>query len=100
MNVTIKEQKVAVFADTGADICVMSRQTARKLNLDIQKTKMRIRPYGSSPKKYLEEYTGTIMFNANVVNARIYIITQKVETLLSGLVCEELGFINFTGDNI
>ena len=34
-------------ADTGADICVMSREKARKLSLELGKTDMRIRPYGS-----------------------------------------------------
>ena len=35
------------------------------------------------------------MHGENVVNACIYIVRQKLETLLSGRVCEELGIIKF-----
>ena len=100
VKVVIKEQQTPVFADTGADICVMSQKTANKLKLEVQETKMKIRPYGSHPKRCIGEYTGTIMYNSNVANAKIYIIDSRVETLLSGPVCEELGIISFNGANI
>ena len=34
------------------------------------------------------------MFGDAVTNAKIYIISKKVETLLSGKVCEKLGIIS------
>ena len=35
------------------------------------------------------------MYNTSVANAEIYILRRKVETLLSGPVCEELDIIKF-----
>ena len=35
------------------------------------------------------------MYNTSVANTEIYILRRKVETLLSGPVCEELGIIKF-----
>ena len=37
------------------------------------------------------------MFGETVANARIYVIKKKLETLLSGRLCEELGIIEFNG---
>ena len=95
IKVMIKEQIVPVYIDTGADVCVMSQQNANRLNLDIQETKMKIRPYGSRPKKCIGEYTGTVRQGDRIANAIIYIVKDKVETLLSGPVSEELGIISF-----
>ena len=97
VDITIKETVIPAYADTGADICVMSLKNARKLGLDIHPTKMRIKPYGSNSQKCVGAYTGTIMHNTSVANADIYILKKKVETLLSGPVCEELGIIKFEG---
>ena len=72
-----------MFADTGAEITVMSKHTADSLGLRLEKTHMKIRPYGSRSKKYIGKYTGTIMFDRNVANAIIYVVESKGETLLS-----------------
>ena len=93
VKVIIKETKTAVFCDTGADICIMSKTTARKLKLDVLPTAMVIRPYGSKSQKCKGETCCTIMFNKNVANAKFYILDADVETLISGAVSEELGII-------
>ena len=95
VEVIIKEQKVSAFADTGADICVMSRKEAKALALPLGKTKMKIRPYGSKSVKCCGYYIGTIMHGESVANACIYVVKQDLETLLSGRVSEELGIISF-----
>ena len=96
MDVIIKEKPVKIFADTGAEVSIMSSKTARKLKLNILPTNMRIKPYGSTSKACLGIYIGTIMYKEAVVNAEIYIIDKNVETLLSGPVCEELGILQFS----
>ena len=99
--VIIKEKEVIVFADTGADVCVMSRANARKLELPLEKTKMQLKPYGS--KKYLRcvgYYVGPVMYYDNVANIGIYVVKKNVETLLSGPASEALGIISFNGSHI
>ena len=93
VDVVIKERKVPVFCDTGADVCIMSKANAKRLKLDIVKTSMTIRPYGSRSQRCLGETVCTIMFEDKVATARLYILDAKVETLLSGSVSEELGII-------
>ena len=96
VDVVINGEVVSAFADTGADISVMSKERAKALGLKLCKTKMKIRPYGSKAVRCKGCYVGTIMHGDQVVNACIYVVNQKVETLLSGKVCEELGIIEFT----
>ena len=95
-EVIIKEQPVKVHADSGADICVMSAKNAKKLKLKTMPTNMKIKPYGSKPKRCQSVYIGTIMFGTNVTTAEIYVVNKNVETLLSGTVCEDLGILKFT----
>lgn len=95
VDVIIKEKIVPAFADTGADICIMSKKTATDLQIPIHKTKMKIKPYGSKKVKCCGEYTGTIMFADHVANTSIYIIDHDVETLLSGKVSEDLNIIEY-----
>ena len=95
VEVVIKENLISAFADTGADINVMSQNQANNIGLPLTKTKMKIRPYGSKPLKCIGHYDGTIMYNSTVANIRIYVVNQPVETLLSGRTCEELGIIKF-----
>ena len=71
-------------------------QAEVKLGLKLCKTKMKIKPYGSKPVRCKRCYIGTIMHGDRVANVCIYVVKQKVETLLSGPVCEELGIIEFT----
>ena len=95
VEVVVKEKKIKAYADTGADICIMSKSKATELNLPIQKSKMAIKPYGSRKMKCVGKYIGTIMYGESVSNTSIYVIDQKVETLLSGAVCEDLGIITY-----
>ena len=100
VTVAINGQRLQAYADTGADICIMSWENAKSLNLPLEKTSMKIRPYGSKAKKCKGVYTGTIMFGDAVTNANIYVIKKEVETLLSGRVCEQLGIIKFRQANV
>ena len=93
VNVIIKERKVPVFCDTGADVCIMSEAHAKRLRLDIVPTDMVIRPYGSKSQRCVGETCCTVMFGSQVANTRFYVLRAKVETLLSGTVSEELGII-------
>ena len=95
VEVVVNGQNIHAFADTGADICIMSTKNAHSLMLPIQKTKMKIKPYGSKKMRCSGEYVGTIMYGNNVTNTSIYIIDQDVETLLSGAVCEDLNIIKY-----
>ena len=95
VEVIIMETPVKAFADTGADICIMSKKKARKLGLKLQKTKMAIRPYGSKKMKCCGFSTVTVMHNERVANIALYVINKDVETLLSGAAAEELGIITF-----
>ena len=95
VKVVIREQEIEAFADTGADICVMSLKKAKKLKLNIAPTKMRIKPYGSRSQQCVGEYVGTIMHGSIVTTTTIYIVKKDVETLLSGPVSEDLGIIKF-----
>ena len=101
VNVVIKERKVPVFCDTGADVCIMSEATAKKLKVAVVPTAMVIRPYGSKSQKCKGETCCTVMFKESVANAKFYVLGAEVETLISGAVSEELGIIsmNQTGSS-
>ena len=98
VDVIIKETPVRAFADTGADVCIMSKKRATSLGLTLLKTKMSIRPYGSKRMKCCGYTVATVMYKDRVANVSIYVINKEVETLLSGVVAEELGIIIFNGD--
>ena len=95
VDVVINEKVTQAFADTGADISVMSKARAKELGLPLSKARMKIKSYGSKTVHVKHCYIGTIMHGEQVVNACIYIVKQNVETLLSGRVCEALGIIKF-----
>ena len=100
VQVTVRGKRINAFADTGADICIMSYANAKKLKLPLQKTRMKIKPYGSKSKACKGCYTGSIMCGEAVTNATIYVIKKDVETLLSGRVCEQLDIIKFQERNV
>ena len=100
MQVVINGHKTEAYADTGADLCVMSLKTAKRLKLPLSKTKMQIRPYGSKAKPCKGLYVGTVMYEDQVTNAKFYILNDNVETLLSGKVCEDLGIIKLNESHI
>ena len=100
VEVIINQVAVIAFADTGADICITSLKNARKMNLPLEKSKVKIQPYGSKARACIGKYSGTIMHGGAVANATIYVIKKDVETLLSGQVCEQLGIITFNTDPV
>ena len=97
VDIVINEKPCTAFADTGADICVMSYTNSKSLGLKLQKTKLKIRPFGSKSIKCVGQYTGSVMFGNNVANLRFFVVKKDVETLLSGRASEELGIISFNG---
>ena len=99
VEIVIKEKPVRAFADTGADICIMSKRQAKALGLKLMKTRMSIRPYGSDKMKCCGYSVVTVMYGDRVANIEIYVINKSVETLLSGPVAEELGIITFNGNS-
>ena len=85
-----------MFADTGADISVMSRKQAKELGLPLIKTKMRLKPYGGKRRiKCIGYYVGPIMHEGTVANVGIYVVKDNVEPLLSGDASEALGILTF-----
>ena len=100
VQVVVNGHVTQAYADTGADLCVMSLKTAMRLKLPLSKTKMQIRPYGSKSKPCKGLYIGTVMYGDQVTNAKFYILKDDVETLLSGRVCEELGIIRLNESHI
>ena len=97
VGVVIKETVVKAYADTGADICMMSKRQAKALGLKLMKTKMTIRPYGSHKMKCCGYAVVSVMCGDRVANVGVYVLNKNVETLLSGPVAEELGIITFNG---
>jgi hypothetical protein len=96
VEVIINEQPTTMFADTGADVCVMSLQNAKKLQLPLNRTRMKIRPFGSKSVKCKGSYIGPAMYGDAVANVCIYVVDKNVETLLSGPASEELGIIQLS----
>ena len=92
VNIVIKEKTIEAFADTGADISVMSIKSAQSIKLPLTRRKIKIQSYGSKPLKCLGYYDGTVMYGTTVAIC-LYVVKPNVETLLSGKVCEELGNI-------
>ena len=95
VEVVINGNTVKAFADTGADVSVMSKRQAKELGLKLCKTKMKIRPYGAKSVRCKGCFIGAVMHGDQVVNTCIYVVDQDVETLLSGRVSEGLGIIEF-----
>ena len=73
----------------------MSVKKAEEIGLALNKTKMKIRPYGAKPVKCKGYYVGPAMHGDAVTNVRIYVVDKEVETLLSGQASEALGIIKF-----
>ena len=87
-----------MFADTGADISVMSKEMADELNLPLAKTDMRIKPYGMKRRiRCCGFYVGPVMYGDKMANVGIYVVKGDVEALLSGPASEALGIISFNG---
>ena len=96
--VVIKERKINMFADTGADISIISKSLADDLGLPLLKTKMRIKPYGSKKRiRCVGYYVGPVRYKDEIANIGIYVVKGNVEALLSGAASEALGVISFHG---
>ena len=98
VEVILNEKSTTMFADTGADVSVMSLKTAKQLQLPLNRTKMKICPYRGKPTKCKGYYVGPVMYGDAVTNLRLYVIDKNVETLLSGQASEELGIIKFNNN--
>ena len=97
VEVGIMGQLVTVTADTGAEINVLPKRVAKKLNLPLEKTRMKLCPYGAAPFRAKEKYVGSVTFGETVVTATWYVISKNnIEPLLSGATAEDLGIIKFT----
>ena len=97
--VVIKEKVVKMFADTGADISVMSKSLSDELGLPLTKTPMRIKPYGQKKRiRCIGFYVGPVRYKDEIANVAIYVVKGEVEALLSGAASEALGIISFHGD--
>jgi len=99
MPIILKGKEVEMYADTGADISVMSKRQSQELQLDLVKTKMRIKPYGMKRRiKCTGYYVGPAMHGKEIANIGVYIVNSDVEALLSGPAAEALGILTFHGD--
>ena len=97
--VVIKEKEVSMFADTGADISVIPKTLADELDLDLVKTKMRIKPYGSRRRiRCVGYYVGPVRYGEEIANVGLYVVKGDAEALLSGSASEALGIISFHGN--
>ena len=97
--VVIKEKVMLMFADTDADISVMSKSMSDELGLPLTKTRMRIKPYGQKKRiQCVGFYVGPVRYKDEIVNVGIYVVKGEVEALLSGSASEALGIISFHGD--
>ena len=95
----IKEKVVQMFADTGADISVISKSLSDELGLPLTKTPMRIKPYGQKRRiRCVGMYVGPVRYDDEIANVGIYVVKGEVEALLSGAASEALGIISFHGD--
>ena len=101
VEVIVKEKLVTFFADTGAEISVIPKSLAKELNIPLQKTRMRIKPYGTTKRvKCVGFYVGALRYKDEVANVGIYVVNKEAEPLLSGAASEALGIITFNGKNI
>ena len=96
--VGIRQRPIKAFADTGADISIMSKKTADHLNIQPVKTAVKIRPYGSRTIKCVGQYISPVRFGETVTNVQFYVVKKDLETLLSGPACEELGIIKINDE--
>ena len=94
VDIVVKENVIKAYADTGADICVMSQKVALELGLEVTRTRMKLHPFGSKEIRCTGSYIGTVIFKDCVANVKFYIVPKQVETLLSGAAAEVLGIIS------
>ena len=87
---------MAATIDNGAQVSILPYHTAKQLNLPIQRSRMKICPYGSRPFLVRGKYEGTVSFGDSIMPSVWYIIKKKsIEPLLSGSTAVQLGIIKF-----
>ena len=96
VQVAIKGVLIAVTTDTGAQVNILPHHIVKQLNLPIQRSRIKICPYGSRPFSVRGKYEGTVSFGDSIIPSVWYIIKKKaIEPLLSGSTAEQLGIIKF-----
>ena len=98
-SVTINESLIHVLIDTGADVNVISKEEATAIGITWNKSKIKLRPYGSKPLKVCGKYQGPIAFGNNAIQTELFIVKNHLETLISGDTAEALGIISFHAVN-
>ena len=82
VEIILKEARITAFADTGADVCVISERLAKELKLDLDRANLKLRPYGSKSIRCKQAYIGTVMYEGNTANVKFYVVPKDVETPL------------------
>ena len=83
VEIGINGKKIIATADTGAEICVISKYNAKALVLPLHKTRMKIKSYGSSSLKCKGVHMGPVICGEAAANLKIYVVNRDVDTLLS-----------------
>ena len=85
---------------TGAQVNILPKSIATKLNLPIQHSHLKICQFGSKPYSVKGKYIGSVTYGTTILPSTWYIIDKKgTEPLLSGITAEKLGIITFTPSN-
>ena len=99
VEVALRGKTIRATTDTGAEINVMPKRTAAKLKLPLEKSCLRISPYGAKPFRVIGKYEGSIVFGDMVTTATWYVVKKKnIEPLISGPTAERFGIIKFNSD--
>ena len=96
VQVAIKGVLIAATTYTGVQVNILPHHVAKQLNLPIQRSCMKICPYGSRPFSVRGKYQATVSFGDSIISSVWYIIKKKsIEPLLSGSTAVQLGIIKF-----
>ena len=80
---------------------MLPKKIADKLELPLEKSGLKVGPYGAKPFRVLGKYTGSITFSDMVTTTTWYIVNKhRIEPLLSGQTVEELGIITFNANPV
>ena len=66
----------------------MSMEEARRLDLPLQKARLKICPYGWRPFRAIGKYEGTTIYGSSVIPGVWYVVKKQLEPLLSGELAE------------
>ena len=80
---------------------MLPKKIADKIELPLEKSRLKVSPYGAKPFRVLGKYTGFITLRKIVTTTTWYIVNKnKIEPLLSGQTAEELGIITFNANPV